>query len=334
MNVGIIGLGYWGPNIVRNFATSARTERLVGADPRPERREFIKKAYPLVEVTAHTEALLDDPEIDAVAVVTPVDTHYELARRALENGKHVLVEKPLTATSDQARELIRLAEERQRTLMVDHTFVYTSAVRRIRELIRNGDIGEIRYYDSVRVNLGLFQHDINVIWDLAPHDLSIMDYLLEEKPVSVQALGAVTEGSPLEYIGYLTLRFPSGLIAHFHANWLSPVKIRQTLIGGTRKMIVYNDNEPSEKVKVYDKGIEVTSPEGVYRQLVQYRSGDMWAPQIANSEALQMVVNHFLDCARTGATPETDGRAGLAVVRILEASTESLRRDGALVNLQ
>lgn len=333
MNLGVIGIGYWGPNIVRNFATDGRVDRLITCDLRAEALEKIKSAYPRIETTEHSEQVLTDPDLDAIAIITPVDTHYELAKKALENGKHVFIEKPMTSASWQAQELIDLAEQKNLVIMVDHTFIYTSAVRKMKELIDGGDLGEIRYYDSVRVNLGLFQHDVNVIWDLAPHDISIMSYLLGESPVSVQAIGAKTPESDVEYIGYLTLSFASGMIAHFHANWLSPVKIRQTLIGGTRKMIVYDDNEPSEKIRVYDKGIEANTREGVYKTMIQYRSGDMLAPKIENSEALRLETSHFIDCVDQGLTPVTDGKAGLEVVRILEASNESIKSSGKLLEL-
>ncbi len=328
MNIGIIGLGYWGPNIVRNFATNPRVEKIVCADLREEALQRVKGMFPAVEVTTDVDSVLTDSNLDVIAVVTPVDTHYDLARKALENGKHVLIEKPMTTTSQQAEELVEMAAARNLVLHVDHTFIYTSAVRKMKELVQSGELGEIRYYDSVRVNLGLFQHDINVIWDLAPHDISIMSYLLDEKPTSVQAIGTRTSESDVEYIGYLTLNFDSGMIAHFHANWLSPVKIRQTLIGGTSKMVVYDDNEPSEKIKVYDKGIEVTSREGAYKQMIQYRSGDMWAPRLDNLEALKFEMNHFLDCIEKGVASDTDGQAGLDVVRVLEASSRSIEQSG------
>ncbi|MBC8478261.1 MAG: Gfo/Idh/MocA family oxidoreductase [Candidatus Delongbacteria bacterium] len=328
MNIGIIGIGYWGPNIVRNFATNPRVDNIVCADLREEALQKIKGVFPAVEITTDVDAVLTNPELDIIAVVTPVDTHYDLALKALQNGKHVLIEKPMTTTSEQAEKLIALADANKLSLHVDHTFIYTGAVRKMRDIIQSGELGAIRYYDSVRVNLGLFQHDINVIWDLAPHDISIMSYLLEEKPISVQATGARTPESDVEYVGYLTLNFASGVIAHFHANWLSPVKLRQTLIGGTSKMIVYDDNEPSEKIKVYDKGIEVTSREGAYKQMIQYRTGDMWAPKLDNLEALSFEINHFLDCIEKGIPSDTDGRAGLDVVRVLEASSRSIQENG------
>ncbi len=333
MNIGIIGIGYWGPNIVRNFAINPRVKKIVCADLREEPLQRIQGMFPTTDITTDIDAVLTNPDLDIIAVVTPVDTHFDLAYKALSNGKHVLIEKPMTTTSQQAEQLIELAAAKNLVLHVDHTFIYTSAVRKMKELIQGGELGEIRYYDSVRVNLGLFQHDINVIWDLAPHDISIMSWLLDEKPTSVQAIGTCTKGSNLEYIGYLTLNFGSGMIAHFHANWLSPVKIRQTLIGGTSKMIVYDDNEPSEKIKIYDKGIEVTTREGAYQQLIQYRSGDMWAPKLDNLEALKFEMDHFLDCIERDAPSDTDGQAGLDVVRVLEASSQSIQANGKPVTI-
>lgn len=334
IGIGVIGYGYWGPNLVRNFA-EAEGARVIGvSDLRQERLRVAQTRYPGIKVTSDHEELLGDPQVDAVAIATPVSTHYDLALRALQAGKHVLLEKPLTSTSDQAKRLIDEAERRKVVLMVDHTFVYTGAVRKIKNLVRDGELGDIYYYDSVRVNLGLFQHDVNVIWDLAVHDLAIMDDVLPAHPVAVSATGiSHVPGSP-ENIAYMTLFFSGNLIAHIHVNWLAPVKLRCTLIGGSQKMIVYDDLEPSEKVKVYDKGILVDkNGESVYQMLIGYRTGDMWAPRLDHTEALRTEVAHFLHCVKTGTRPLTDGIAGLRVVKILEAATASLRAQGQLVPL-
>jgi predicted dehydrogenase len=269
-------------------------------------------------------------EIDAIAIVTPVSTHYELAKKALQNGKHVFVEKPLTATSAQAEELIELADRKDLQIMVDHTFLFTGAVRKIKELVDGGVLGPLYYYDSTRVNLGLFQHDVNVIWDLGPHDVSIMDYLIGLEPDLVVATGEAHLNGMAD-VAYITLYFPKNIIAHINVNWLSPVKVRTTLIGGQRKMLVWNDLDPAEKIKVYDKGVEAGTEQGVYQLLVSYRSGDMWAPRVEETEALQAEARYFLDCVASGTRPFNDGRAGLRVVRILEAADESLRRRTEIV---
>jgi predicted dehydrogenase len=291
--------------------------------------------YPSARTTTCYEDLLNNPDIDAIVIATPVSSHFEIGLQALRAGKHVLIEKPMAATSDQALRLIDEADRRGLVLMVDHTFVYTSAVRKIRDLVNSKALGDICYYDSVRVNLGLFQHDVNVLWDLGVHDLSILDYVLWDSPVAVSATGASHVRGKPENIAYLTLFFDSSLIAHLHVNWLSPVKVRRTLLGGTEKMIVYDDLEPSEKVKVYDKGITVSGEaEEKYNLLVSYRSGDMYAPKVDTTEALFTEARHFIDCIRHNKRPETDGQAGLRIVRILEAAEQSLRSRGRLVELE
>ncbi|MBM4430992.1 MAG: Gfo/Idh/MocA family oxidoreductase, partial [Chloroflexi bacterium] len=331
---GVIGYGYWGPNLVRNFVEAPGSQVVAVSDLRPERLALARSRYPTIEATTDYRELLDDRRIDAMAIATPVSTHFELAMQSLQAGKHVLTEKPLTATSEQAIRLIEEADRRQRVLMVDHTFVYTGAVRKIQELVANQELGDIYYYDSVRVNLGLFQHDVNVIWDLAVHDLSIMDYVLPLRPRAVSATGMSHVIGEPENIAYLTLFFGDCLIAHIHVNWLAPVKVRRTLIGGNRKMILYDDLEPSEKVKVYDKGITVNDHvEGVYRMLIDYRVGDMWAPYLDRTEALRTETLHFLNCIERGECPLTDGEAGLRVVRILEAATHSMAERGRAVEL-
>lgn len=337
IRIGVIGYGYWGPNLVRNFYETPGAQVACVSDLRAQRLGQVQARYPTVRVTENHRELIDDPGIDAVAIATPVATHFDLALRALRAGKHVFVEKPLAATAEQVQRLIDAAHKAQRTLMVDHTFVYTGAVRKIRELVDDGSLGEIYYYDSARVNLGLFQHDVSVVWDLAVHDLSIMDYVLPFRPVAVSATGIshVPEGT--ENIAFLTLFFEGRQIAHMHVNWLAPVKVRRTLIGASRKMIVYDDLEQSEKVKVYDKGITINRQqdlaEKIYQVLVGYRTGDMLAPHLDMTEALRVEAAHFVHCLDRNEQPLTDGPAGLRVVQILEAATESMHNQGRPVEL-
>ena len=333
IKLGIIGYGYWGPNLVRNFSECGTATVSAVSDLRPDRLKLLAARYPAVATTTNQQELLNSPAIDAVAIATPVSSHFELAMAALKAGKHVLVEKPFTATVEQGLQLIAEAERRKLVLMVDHTFIFTAAVRKIKELVLAGDLGQLYYYDSVRVNLGLFQHDVNVIWDLAVHDLSIMDYVLGTPPQAVSATGVAHVAGQPEDVAFLTCFFAGNLIAHFHINWLAPVKVRRTLIGGSQKMIVYDDLEPSEKVKVYDKGITLNEPDGVYKMMVGYRTGDMWAPQLATTEALREEARHFIECIKQGQRPLTDGRAGLNVVRILEAATTSMHNRGQPVEL-
>jgi predicted dehydrogenase len=302
------------------------------AEISPAARARAQKAYPNMTVTASVSELITSPDIDAIAVISPVWTHYELTKAALQNGKHVFVEKPFTSTTAQGEELVNLALQKNLTIMVDHTFLFTGAVKRIAQLIDEGALGNLYYYDSTRVNLGLFQHDINVLWDLAPHDLSIMDYLIKDSPEAVVATG---EGhlNGHEDVAYMTLYFPNKVIAHINVNWLSPVKVRTTLIGGEKRMLVWNDLEADEKVKVYDKGVQITSREGVYDLLVSYRSGDMWSPQLDQVEALREELSYFVECASTGKEPFNGGVAGLRVVKMLEAASQSLSKKGSLVYL-
>lgn len=333
MKVAVIGAGYWGPNLIRNFAALDEVDGVIACDRDEGRLAKMRKMFPGIETCVDENDAISNPEVAAVAIATPVSTHFEIARRAIEAGKHCFIEKPMTASVAEGEALIDLAAKKGVTLFVDHTFVYTGAVRKMKEIIESGRLGDIYYFDSVRINLGLFQHDVNVIWDLAPHDLSIMDYLISEKPVAVSATGSCHIGNELEDIAYMTLEFNNNLIAHFHVNWLAPMKIRKTLIGGTRSMIIYDDTETSEKVKVYDKGIDVTSREGVYKTLVQYRTGDMLSPKLDQEEALAVATRHFLDCIINDKTPITDGHAGLNVVRVLEASAVSVKNRGRLVEL-
>lgn len=335
MNVGVIGCGYWGPNLIRNFNENQHTALTHICDLNKEKVERLRLRYPHVAVTTDYRDLLKDRSLDAVAVATPVSSHYRLVKEALEAGKHVLVEKPFTPTVKEAERLVELAHKKGLVLLVDHTFIYTGAVRDIRSRIDAGELGDIFYFDSVRVNLGLFQHDVNVVWDLAPHDLSIMDYLVAEEPVSVVATGAAHTPGGLEDVAYLTLKFRGDLIAHFHVNWMSPVKIRKVIIGGSKKMVVFDDLDPAEKVKIYDKGISLSkaNEKTVHQSLVQYRIGDMHAPAIGNREALGVEVEHFADCIRNSKAPLTGGDEGLRVVRILEAADKSLKKGGARVAL-
>ncbi|MGI8836250.1 MAG: Gfo/Idh/MocA family protein [Pyrinomonadaceae bacterium] len=335
IKVGVIGYGYWGPNLVRNFMEAAGATVAAVCDLRRERLAPLKLRYPTIHTVNNTCDLFNDPSLDAIVIATPVSSHFELAMAALRANKHVLVEKPLAANSEQGVELIEEAARRKLILMVDHTFVYTAAVRKIRELITANALGDIYYYDAVRVNLGLFQHDVNVIWDLAIHDLSIMDYVLPQKPTAVSATGISHIPGQPENVAYITLFFDNPQIAHVHVNWLTPVKVRHTLIGGSEKMILYDDLEPSEKVKIYDKGVTISqSPEAVYEMLVSYRSGDMWAPRLDATEALQTEALHFIHCIENKTQPETDGQAGLRLLRIVEAAEKSLRAKGQLVEIQ
>ncbi len=330
IRVGVIGYGYWGPNLVRNFADCSATRIAAVCDLRPERLTAAERRYPGILATSDPAALIKDPGVDAVVVATPVEHHFDLAMLAIREGKHVLVEKPIASSSEQASRMIDEAARRRVVLMVDHTFVYTSAVRMMHDLVATGDLGDAYYYDSVRINLGLFQHDVNVLWDLAVHDLSIMDHLISADPEGVVATGQ-SHLNGHEDIAFITLYFPNNVIAHVNVNWLSPVKVRTTLIGGEKKMLVWNDLEADEKIKVYDKGVNVTSQQGLYKLLVSYRSGDMWSPQIEQNEALRTELQYFVNCINGNEKPFNDGIAGLRVVKMLEASTESLVKRGALV---
>ncbi len=325
VRLGVIGYGYWGPNIVRNFSGHQDCKVVAVCDKNPAALARVLGRHPGVRVTTEVDDIVAATDIDAVAIVTPVSYHYELAKKALENGKHVFVEKPFTATSAQAEDLIELAERQNLQIMVDHTFLFTGAVKKIKQLIDEGALGPLYYYDSTRVNLGLFQHDVNVLWDLAPHDLSIMDYFIGQEPDLVVATGGA-HVNKLENIAYLTVYFPNNVLAHINVNWLSPVKVRTTLVGGQKKMLVWNDLDPGEKLRVYDKGADVRTEQGLHQALVSYRTGDMWAPKVEELEALQVETRYFLDCIKNGMRPFNDGHAGLRVVRILEAAEQSLKQ--------
>ncbi len=329
---GVVGYGYWGPNVVRNLDRLDEADVVAVCDKSPAARRKVAKAYPDVLVTDDARDIMSSPDIDAIAVVTPVWTHYELAKAALQNGKHIFVEKPFTTNAAQAEELIELAARKNLKIMVDHTFLFTGAVQKIKQLLQEGALGKLYYYDSTRVNLGLFQHDVNVVWDLAPHDLSIIDHLISQIPEAISATGQ-THLNGHEDVAFITLYFPDKVIAHINVNWLSPVKVRTTLIGGEKKMLVWNDLEADEKIKIYDKGVNIKTKEGLYNLLVHYRSGDMWAPQIEQVEALTRELSYFVECIAKDKKPMNDGEAGLRVVRMLEAANASIRKRGALVHL-
>jgi predicted dehydrogenase len=332
VRVGVIGYGYWGPNIVRNFQGQEKADVVAVCDKNPKSLLRARRAHPEVPVTSDQMEVLTSTQVDVVAVVTPVWTHFELAKLALENGKHVFVEKPFTCTAAQAEQLIELADRKRLRIMVDHTFLFTGAVRRIKQFVDDGTLGSLFYYDSTRVNLGLFQHDCNVIWDLAPHDLSIMDHLIVSRPEAIVATGAHHLNGHAD-VAFLTIYYPNNLIAHINVNWLSPVKVRKTLLGGEKKMLVWNDLEADEKIKVYDRGVQMVSGEAVYQQLVSYRTGDMWSPNVEQVEALKVEASYFIDCIRNNKRPFNDGEAGLRIVRMLEAADESLKQKGKIVRL-
>jgi predicted dehydrogenase len=335
LKIGVIGYGYWGPNLVRNFAELNGATLAGVADLDPRKLELVKKRFPAIKTTTDFQELLRDPEIDAIAVATPVNTHFELGMAALKAGKHLWLEKPMAETSLQARKLVDEAQRRKLVLLVDHTFLYTGAVRKMGELIRSGDLGKVYYYDSTRVNLGLFQRDVSVISDLAVHDFAILDYLLQEHPVAVSASGTNHFPGTPENLAFITLFYDSGTIAHTNVSWLAPVKVRQVLIGGSKKMITYDDLEPSEKVKIYDKGISFTDdPKQIQEMRVGYRTGDMWAPKLDGSEALRVEGEHFVDCIANGAEPISGGNLGLRIVELIEAATSSMRGRGETVYVQ
>ena len=334
IGVGVVGYGYWGPNLVRNLADNASTKLIAVSDLRRDRLAIVERRHPGVAVTTDAHEVIDNPKVDAVVIATPVSTHYELAKRALEAGKHVLVSKPMVESVDQGKELVAEAARRSLTLMVDHTFVYTPAVRLMHDLTADGSLGSIYYYDSVRVNLGLFQPDVNVVWDLAVHDLSIMDYVLPEKPTAIGATGVSHIPGGPENIAYLTAYYPGNLIGHVHVNWLAPVKVRLTLLGGSKKMIVYDDVQVADKVKIYDRGVSVTdSTEQMYQMLVSYRTGDMWSPRLDATEALATEIQHFAACVESGQEPITSGSGALRTVAALEAASRSMAARGVPVEL-
>ncbi|MFA5087828.1 MAG: Gfo/Idh/MocA family oxidoreductase [Candidatus Omnitrophota bacterium] len=333
LKIGVIGYGYWGPNIVRNFNMTRDSKVTYICDEKPQVLKRAEDIYPHTKLSTHATDITRAKDIDAVAIITPVYTHFQLAKEALENGKHIFIEKPFTRTVAEAEELIALAGKNNLMIMVDHTFLFTGAVRKVKELIDNQVLGDLYYYDSTRVSLGLFQQDVNVIWDLAPHDLSIMDYCLNKRPIAITANGVDHFKKGAEDIAYITVYYDNNLIAHINVNWLSPVKVRTTFIAGQKKMLVWNDLEADEKVKVYDKGVNVENREGMYRLWVDYRSGDMWAPRLDHTEALKMELEYFVDCLMNNQTPFNDGHAGLRVVKMLLATDESLKKEGKMIKI-
>ncbi len=328
VNCAIIGYGYWGPNLVRNFSSITDVSVHTVADLRPERLAVVSKAYPSVNTTADIDSVFSNPDIDAVIIATPVFTHFPLAKKALEAGKHVLLEKPMTDTVAHANALIELSIKQNKVLMVDHTFLYTSAVQKIKQLIDSGEIGKVKYFDSTRINLGLIQQDVNVLWDLAPHDISILDYLIPTKPYSVQATGVSHIHNGMENIAYLTVNYEQDFIAHFHCSWSSPVKIRMMLFGGDKKMIVFNDMEPTEKIRIYDTAHSVTNDEEKMRVLVDYRIGDVFIPKLGSAEALGGMAKDFISAIVNGTTPIASYQSGLSTIKILEAAQISIKEKG------
>ena len=328
IKLGLIGYGYWGPNLLRNFINQKDSVVVAVADGRKERLEKMQMNYPAIKTYESAHDLININDIDAVIIATPVYSHFELARKALLAGKHVLIEKPMTASVKEAEELINLAESNNLVLMVDHTFLYTGAVNKIKELIDSDVIGTPKYFDSTRINLGLFQPDVNVLWDLAPHDISILLYLIDEKPYSVNATGISHTHNNIENIAYMTVNYKSDFIAHFNCSWTSPVKVRQTLIGGDRKMIVYNDLEPSEKVRLYDTGYNHKTDEEKNKLMVDYRTGDIHIPNLSSKEALSAVAEDFLKSILSVKQPLASAQLGLKVVQVLDAAQNSIKNKG------
>lgn len=334
INVGLIGYGYWGPNLARNFNSNPNMKFTSICDFSLDRLEVAKRLYPNVKLYNNVDEFFRN-DLDAVAIATPVSTHFPLAQKAIEAGKHVWIEKPFTDNVRDAETLIEMAAKNNKTIMIDHTFIYTGAVRKIKSLIDNNELGDLMYYDSTRINLGLFQQDVDVIWDLAAHDLSIMDYFMPFKTIAVSATGADYYGNNIIPKAILTAYMENNRVGHINVSWLSPVKIRQTLIGGTSKMVLYDDTQPSEKVKIYDKGVELSpTKEELYHIKVQYRVGDMYCPKIDDKEALALATAHFASCINSGKKPLTDGEFGLGIVKVLVASRESLKLRGAPIEIK
>ena len=328
IKVGIVGYGYWGRNLVRNFNNLSSCDLSVVCEKEETRQHALLNLYPSLKVTPNYEDLLTNPELNAIVIATPVDTHYNLAKQALEAGKHVLVEKPLTGSFETSKELVDLAKQKDLLLMVDHTFLYTGAVQYLKTFVEKGNLGNVNYIDSTRINLGLFQHDVNVLWDLAPHDISICNYLIDAKPCSVQATGISHTSNNIENIAYLTLKFENNIIAHFNCSWISPVKIRMMLLGGDKKMVVFNDMEPTEKIKIYDTGFEVNTDEELNSITADYRVGDINVPKIPTTEALQLMAKDFIESIEQKKEPVSNATLGLQVVEILDAAQKSIKENG------
>jgi len=333
IRIGIIGYGYWGPNLVRNFAATQNCKIDLICDFNVTRLEVINKLYPEIEATNDINKILFNPNIDAVIIATPVFTHFSIAKSALQNNKHVLIEKPMTSNVESSIELINIAKSKNLILMIDHTFLYTDSVNKIKQFINKGELGDLKYFDSTRINLGLFQPDVNVLWDLAPHDISILLYLNNEFPISVNATGISHTGNDIENIAYLTINYQSNFIAHINCSWTSPTKVRSTLIGGSKKMIMYNDLEPSEKIRIYDTSYQFKNSEDKNRILVDYRIGDINLPKITNTEALLGVANDFIESISNNKVPISNGEIGLSVVKILDAAQKSIKSKGKEIKL-
>ncbi len=335
LNVGLVGFGYWGPNLARNIAQSRETNLAAICELSPSRREAAASLFPNVELVEQFDRLLDNPGIEAIAIATPTSTHYQLAKRALLADKHVFVEKPLTDSAATSHELVKLASARSLVLHVDHTFVYTGAVEKLKDQVQSGALGDLLYFDSTRVNLGLLQPDVNVLWDLAVHDLSILQYVCNRMAHSVSATGTRHPSASQYSAAFMTLFYEDHFVAHIDVSWLSPVKLRRTLLSGTKKMVVYDDIETSEKLKIYDSGVDFSADsESIREVLVSYRTGDMVSPRISGHEALAWEVSHFADCVRQLKPTRTDGRLGAELVAILEAATESLHQRGAPITIK
>ncbi len=333
MKIGVLGLGYWGPNLIRNFLAQSTVQKVVGCDLLEQRLQFIKSRFPSVELTNDTDSFFKS-DLDAIIIATPVDTHFKFAKQALEEGKHIWVEKPFTSTSKQAEELIELAEKKNLKIFVDHTFIYTGAVRKMKELVDKGELGKVLYFDSERINLGIFQRDVNVVWDLAPHDLSIMNYVLNNPRIAAICTTGIANFNGFENVAHLTVYFHDNCFAHFHVNWTSPVKIRRMIIGGDKKMLVFDDMENFEKIKVYDSGVEMKTTESIHQALVQYRIGDMFSPKVNQTEALSLGAEEFINSINENRTPLTSGYDGLNVVKILEACDISIANKGKLIEIK
>jgi predicted dehydrogenase len=333
MKVGVIGLGYWGPNLVRNFLAHKDVKKVIACDIRDNRLQLTKEKFPAVELTKDHNSLISS-DADIIVISTPVDTHFSLAKKSLEAGKHIWVEKPFTSTSKEAEELIEIAEKKNLRIFVDHTFIYNGAVIKIKELIDKNELGNIIYFDSERINLGLFQRDVNVVWDLAPHDLSIMNYLLQNQNAKALAANGIANFNGKENLAHICIYFEDNCFAHFHVNWVSPVKIRRMIVGGDKKMLVYDDMENFEKIKVYDSGVEFKSAESIHEALVQYRIGDMFSPKVNQTEALGLGTQEFISAIKENREPLTSGKDGLEIVRLLEAADLSLANMGQIVELE
>ncbi|MEO0106423.1 MAG: Gfo/Idh/MocA family oxidoreductase [candidate division WOR-3 bacterium] len=332
MKIAVIGVGYWGPNIVRNLLNNKAVSGVYCFDIDRKRLRAVQAQFPTVKIVDSYEEILKDQKIKGVCIATPASTHFHLAKMAIEHNKHLFIEKPFTVSMAEAETLFELSRKKGLKLIVDHIFMYHGAIKKIKEIIASGEIGEILYFDAVRINLGLFQHDVNVLWDLATHDISVMLYLLNRQPKTVSAI-ALGHYNTVEDIAYLTMLFGNNCIAHIHVNWLAPVKVRRILIGGSKKMILYDDMETMEKIKVFDKGVEIKTKEGIYKTLVQYRTGDMYAPKFDTTEPLFLIINEFINAIENGVEPLSNAKTGMEVVKILCAAEKSVKNNGTIVEI-